>query len=188
MPKSLLIWASFLIFKSPEDSLKKSPWIWCAHPSTPICIQASSSTSLTWNNVDIHTMYRVCSVCMCEGKLPCSRFSEVKSSWPLIQLWFQVCCTGPKLPTCVCHFCQQPLRHGGQNVPPHPLFLQVSLDLYTRSSLSGPREACLLEGTWRKMNQNHMSKVKRPTGRNRKRETLNDFSLQSMFLGFTSVD
>ncbi len=59
--------------------------------------------------------------------------------------------------------------HGGQNVPPHPMLLQVSLDLYSRSSLSGPREACLLEGTWRKIGQNQMSKVKRPTGRNREK-------------------
>jgi len=76
------------------------------------------------------------SVCMCEGKPPCSSFSEVKSSWPLVQLWFQVCCAKPKLPTCVCHFCQQPLRHGGWNVPPRPLFLRVSLGLYTHSPIS----------------------------------------------------
>lgn len=127
----------------------------------------------------------VCSVC--DDKLPCSRFSEVKSSWSLKFALVPGLLHWTKTP----HLClpfQQPLRHGGQNVPPHPLFLQVSLDLYTRSSLSGPQEACLLEGTWRKINQNHMSKVKRPTGRSRKRETLNDFSLQSVFLGFTSVD
>lgn len=85
------------------------------------------------------------SVCMCEVKPLFSSFSEVKSSWPLIQLWLQVC-AGPKLPTCVCHFCQQPLRHGGWNLPPHPLFLRVSLGLYTHSPLSGPQEACLLAG------------------------------------------
>lgn len=86
-------------------------------------------------------------VCVCVKR---SHRAAVSARSSLPGLWFSFgsrSALDQKLPTCVCHFCQQPLRHGGWNLPPHPLFLRVGLGLYTHSQLFGPQEACLLEGT-----------------------------------------
>lgn len=114
------------------------------------------------------------SVCMFEAKPPCSSLSEVKSSWPLIQLWLQVC-SGPKTPHLCLPFLSAAPEAWRLEFATTPLVSSGQFgSVYSFSTLWATGGLSAWGYTGRKINQNHKLRDQHEEIGRKKKETLND--------------